>query len=141
MNQIPSYIYYEKKNNQKLSFANAVCPYAKLRFHNKAFYIANHFYHPWIWTRHTQTVLVSFNPGVVYTLVELATSGGLVGFGFFFVVDVVEGIVFVFFSDAVDTRFGMEDFALDAWIVADFVVIMGIFPVVEAVPRINLNHD
>ena len=112
-----------------------------MRLHNKAFYIANHFYHPRIWTRHTQTVLVAFNPGVVDTLVELATSGGLVGFGFFFVVDVVEGIVVVFFSDAVDTRFGMENLALDTWIVADFVVIMGIFPVVEAVPRINLYHD
>ena len=94
--------------------------------------------------RHTQTELVALNTGVVDTSVELATSCGLVDFGFGFgleVVDVVEGIVLVFFSDAVETGFGMEDFALDACIVVDFVVITGGFPIVEADSRININYD
>ena len=94
--------------------------------------------------RHTQTVIVALNTGVVDTSVELATSCGLVDFGLGFgleVVNVVEGIVLVFFSDSVDTRFGMEDFALDAGIVADFVAIMGICPIVEAAPRIDINYD
>ena len=94
--------------------------------------------------RHTQTVIVALNTGVVDTSVEFATSCGLVDFGFGFgleVVDVVEAIVLVFLADAVDTRFGMEDFALDAGIVADFVVIMRIFPIVEAAPRIDMNYD
>ena len=73
----------------------------------------------------------------------MATSCGLVnvGFGFGFKVDAGEGIILVIFSGRVDTRFGMEDFALDAGIVVDFVVVMGIFPIVEADPRIITNHD
>ena len=83
------------------------------------------------------------NTGVVDTSVELATSCGLVnvGFGFGFKVDGGEGIILVIFSDRVDTRFGMEDFALGEDIVVDFVVVMGIFPIVEADPRINIHHD
>ena len=74
--------------------------------------------------------------------VELATICGLVnvGFGFGFKVDAGEGIILVIFSGRVDTRFGMEDFALDAVIFVDFVVITGMFPIVEADPSININH-
>ena len=83
------------------------------------------------------------NTGVVDTSVELATSCGLVnvGFGFGFKVDAGEGIILVIFSGRVETRFGMEDFALGEDIVVDFVVVMGIFPIVEADPRINIHHD
>ena len=83
------------------------------------------------------------NTGVVDTSVELATICGLVnvGFGFGFKVDAGEGIILVIFSGRVDTRFGMEDFALGEDIVVDFVVVMGIFPIVEADPRINIHHD
>ena len=105
--------------------------------------MAYYFHDPLIWKRHTQTSLVTLNTGVVDTSVELATSCGLVnvGFGFGFKVDGGEGIILVIFSDRVDTRFGMEDFALGEDIVVDFVVVMGIFPIVEADPRINIHHD
>ena len=105
--------------------------------------MAYYFHDPLIWKWHTQTSLVTLNTGVVDTSVELATSCGLVnvGFGFGFKVDGGEGIILVIFSDRVDTRFGMEDFALGEDIVVDFVVVMGIFPIVEADPRINIHHD
>ena len=100
--------------------------------------MAYYVHRPLIWKRHTQTILVSLNTGVVDTSVELGTSCGLVdvGFGFCFLV-----VVLVVFSGTVDTRFRMEDFALGAGIVVDFVVVMGFFPIVDSDPRISINHD